>query len=187
MHHSFQSKQSLLPSVKKNQRKKAYSLLEVTVSLGVVAVATVIMINFLVLSLRISLITLGRSFVREEISNISLVISRDIRNASSIIDCGTMSSNTCTFEQTSGVYRWYLCDTTRVCKDKVVGGVGQNIYKSSSSISINYFNFVTGYAQNNNNERITIIMTISASHTNESLDVDNVIRQTTISTRNYEV
>lgn len=164
--------------------KKGYSLLEVTVSLGIIAMATVVMINFLVLSLRISLITLGRSYVREEISDVSLYIARDIRNANRIINCGTM---TCRLELSTGIYEWSACDDQKICKAKIVGGVSQKVFSTSSTVKINYLDFTTGYAESNNNERATIIFTLSASHANTTLGINNVVRQTSISTRNYEV
>lgn len=180
----------------KTKKLKAYSLLELLISLAIIAVATTVMINFLVISVRITVRSLARSFVREEISSSVLLIARDIRNSDRVIniDCPTTGSTTCEIRLTLNgeIYRWSKCadaTTNRVCKDKYNNSTGNfdNVYTSSQNVNIDYMSIDYGYSLVNNNAEINILVTLQASHARPALEISNVIRQSSASTRNYTI
>jgi prepilin-type N-terminal cleavage/methylation domain-containing protein len=176
---------------KYHKPKKAYSLLEVIISLAIVGMAITIMFNFLILSLQVSLSSFARSFIREEISNNLALISRDIRNADKINNCGQNDiANSCEIILDGEKIVWSKCGqgSTQICKDKILPtGEIVNLFTSSSNFIVSSLDFVQGYLANTSNTKINIIVTISGDHANKSLKVKNIIKQSSISTRNYEL
>jgi type II secretory pathway pseudopilin PulG len=169
----------------KGRRKKAYSLVEVIVSLGVIGVVIVIFFNALVITLQISFRTIARSNVREEMSALTNQVIRDIRNADSITNCGTGGS-ICELVIDGNIISWEICNSDRICK--TINGSERNVvYQSSSALKITRFTFEAGYIDNPTAIKNNILFTVIGSHRNESLKINNLIRQTAISTRNYEL
>ena len=86
-------------SKKFNKRKnyKAYSFLEVLISLLIVGFCTVVMMNFMIMSFRLSAIALGRSVLREELSSIMTQINRDFRSADLVPLCDDSEGLSCDF------------------------------------------------------------------------------------------
>lgn len=179
----------------RKRRLKGYSLLELLISLGIIAIATTVMINFLVLSVRVTVRSLARSFVREEISASVLLIARDIRNSDRIIqiDCAGGSQNCEIRVVASGnIYRWSRCADGaqyRVCKDVWNGATSNfdNVFVSSDKVNIDFMNIDYGYSLVNKSTEINILVTLSASHSQPGLEITNIIRQSSASTRNYTI
>ena len=180
----------------KNKKLKGYSLLELLISLSIIAIATTVMINFLVISVKITVQTLARSFVREEISSSVLLIARDIRNSDKIIsiDCPSTGSTTCEIRLTANgqIYRWRKCadgSTFRVCKDQYNSATTafDNIFTSSPNVNIDFMYVDYGYSLVDNNAELNILVTLQASHARPALNISNVIRQSSASTRNYTI
>jgi len=185
----------------KNKRhknlKKGYSLIEIIISLAIMGFAVTVMFSFLILSLQVSILSLSRSFVREELSNISGLIARDIRNADYIINCGTGSTpESCELIQNGTNYIWQKCDVngvvnansdlnTMACKFKFEGTVKTVVFISSKTLKIQNFDFSLGYTDSTSEAKTNIIILINASHTNSNYNIKNVIRQTSVSTRNF--
>jgi prepilin-type N-terminal cleavage/methylation domain-containing protein len=177
--------------------KKGYSLIEIIISLAITGFAITVMFSFLILSLQISILSLSRSFVREEISNITGLIARDIRNADFVIACGTTTSQeSCQFVQNGQDFMWQKCDgnglvnsnpalNTRVCKYTVEGNNKTNTFLSSQSVKINNFNFSQGYTDAASEAKTNIIILVNASHSNSNYNINNVVRQISVSTRNF--
>ena len=117
---------------------KAYSLIEIIASLGVMGVVMTMLFSVLILSLQITFKILARSFVREELSNITAQISRDIRNADDLPSCGFngSSASECELIINGDRYKWMLCDD-KICKDQIkTDGTQVTIYRSSGNVSI---------------------------------------------------
>ncbi len=180
---------------KKNKKLKAFSLLEVIVSLSIMGISTVLMMNFLVISLRVSSISIARSFVREELSNLNTLISKDMRASELPPLCDFEVENECILTIDSKKIKWSLCDddNNRVCKYELntVTSAYVNKFKTSDSILINYFRFDRGFSELNSPtsgqiSNNSIVLTISAGF-NSNIGVDNVIRQSSFSLRNYTV
>lgn len=183
---------------KKRKLKKGYSLIEIIISLAIMGFATTVMFSFLILSLQVSILSLSRSFVREELSNISGLLSRDIRNADYIINCGSVSGpESCELIQNGVTFIWEKCDDTgsvnsnkeankRICKYQV-DNVGKKIvlFLSSQTLIIENFEFSLGYTDSTSEAKTNIIVLINASHSNSNYNIKNVLRQISVSTRNF--
>src|SRR5690606_13353587 len=103
----------------KNKRKKAYSLVEILVSLGIMSIVITMLFNVLIVGLQSTVKVIARSSIREEMSNISGQITRDIRNSDKVTACGELTvSNSCEFFYNNVRYSWSLCSdsATQVCK-----------------------------------------------------------------------
>jgi len=166
---------------------KAYSLLEVMVSLSIITVCTIVMMNFMILSFRLTAVGLGRSLVREELSNVINLIGRDFKNSDLPPVCN-FTGTSCDFYVEGLLYRWYLCsNNTKICKDKFDKATGTyvNIYTVASYVLINYFKFEPGFAQLSQTGNTNLILTISAAHSNQTLGINNIVKQASFSVRNY--
>lgn len=171
----------------KLKKVSGFSLLEMVVSLGIIAVMMVMLTNILIISLQISSKTAARGNVREEISDQLSNIKRDIRNAEIVGNCsGENELATCDVIVLTGKFTWRLCQnengTNAICKYDE----GDNIVESTADfLSVDEFSFDVGFSDTPDKQ--TIVVTIVGSHVNESTNVVNVIQQTSISTRNYAI
>jgi len=165
------------------------------ISLAIIAVATVVMINFLIVSVEITVSTLARSFVREEVTDSVILMARDVRNADEVltVDCDNPTGATCTMEfiMSGQKYRWNKCvdgSAYRVCKDvwNTTTSSYDNVFESSKSVNIDYMDISFGYSESTNNTEANLLFTIAASHARTSLNITNVIKQSSASTRNYQ-
>jgi type II secretory pathway pseudopilin PulG len=175
--------------VLKKKFKRGYSIVEVLVSLGIMTIVITMLFNVLILGLQSSIKSIARSSVREELSNISGLISRDFRNSENIVNCAetTEQEFECTFFKNNVRYSWRRCndDITKVCKYEL-GNVQSEIYRSSDNLNFETFEFHYGFGnQDNENGVNNILLTLVVSHTNSYININNVFRQTYISTRNY--
>lgn len=168
------------------KNKRGYSLLEIVVSLAIIAVMMVMLTNIMVISLTVSAKTSARANTREEISNILANMKRDIRNAELIKNCtGVDDGAVCEgILAVSGAFSWGICaeedGTKMVCKRDRDGNITES---TPSHINIDKLSFDVGFDKTL--DKRTIIVTIVASNESERLNVKNVIQQTSISTRNY--
>ncbi|MEP7103471.1 MAG: prepilin-type N-terminal cleavage/methylation domain-containing protein [Candidatus Dojkabacteria bacterium] len=172
---------------KSKKKLKAYSLVEIVVSLGIMGVVMTMLFSVLILSLQITFKILARSVVREEVSNVSSLISRDIRNSDTITNCGGPSSTVvCELILDGEKYQWTKCGD-RMCKDHVLSTGNVNVYMSSASIKFTTVSFDMGFSDPTNKSRQNILITLVGAHTNLNFNVNNVLKQTSVSTRNYEL
>ncbi len=178
--------------------KKGYSLIEIIISLAIMGFAITVMFSFLILSLQVSILSLSRSLVREEISNISSLISRDIRNADYVINCGDQAHpESCELVQNGVNFIWQKCDengivnangalNNRGCKFRILTGNQKEImFISSEILQIQNFEFSLGYTDSSSDAKTNIVFLINASHSNSNYNIKNVIRQISVSTRNF--
>ncbi len=172
----------------KSKKLKAYSLVEIVVSLGIMGVVMTMLFSVLILSLQITFKILARSVVREEISNVSAEISRDIRNADDLTNCGVggTSSSVCEFVLNGDTFQWSQCGD-RICKDQILSTGDINVFTSTPNIKFTTVSFDIGFSDSTDKARQNILLTLIGSHINESFNVNNVIKQTSVSTRNYEL
>jgi hypothetical protein len=172
----------------KTRKLKAVSLLELIVSMAIVALL-IIMINGVILNLAsASRKALARSFIREEIAGVMDRIVSDIRNADRVNTCsGDLSSgNTLCEVHLSEAKIWEICDNDAgrevICQKNASGEV---IFESSPSMTIEQFSFEEGLSAELNFTRRNILITIVGSHRNPDVEVSNLVTQTIVSTRNY--
>lgn len=180
----------MLSRTGKSKVKSAYSLVEVIVSLAIVGVILTVLFNTLIVSLRISYNSFARSFTREEVSQIATLVTRDIRNAESVIACGEIESvESCDLVVDGTQIRWTECGEQQVCRqvyDEETQNYSDN-YTSSNSVRIDVFSFAAIFDTSTSAARKIIFVTINASHKNENLNINNIVRQQSITTRNYEI
>lgn len=173
-----------------SKNKKAYSLVEVLVSLGIMAIVITMLFNVLIVGLQSSLKVIGRSFVREEVANISALITRDLRNSDKIVNCGeSASQSSCEFFKNNIRYKWSKCtdDDTDVCKyDLSNVSSPVKIYESSKNVDVTILDFSQGFGSTETDVSKSVLFTVVASHTNSYINVTNVFKQGSVSTRNYK-
>jgi len=173
--------------LKTKKQVKAYSLLEVIISLSIIGVCTIVMLNFTILSFRITSIGLARSLVREELANVMNLIGKDFRRVDLAPTCNSEGTS-CDFYVDGLLYRWYLCSNNeKICKDEFIKAANAftNVYSLSENVKVNYFKFQPGFSSDGSTTNSNVLLTISASHANQSLGVNNVIKQASFSIRNY--
>jgi len=173
-----------------NKKKKAYTLTEVLVSLGVVAIVLTILVNALVNAVEISAKNLARSSLREEITAVSNLITQDIRNADYLnIDEGGCldGTNFCELVVDGVTTRWEICNLDSICKFSSETGESVQVYQSSEDLEIETLIFDRGLTTETETALVDIMVTIVGSHSNDQLDINNLVRQFIVSTRNYNL
>lgn len=181
---------------------KAFSLLEMIVSMGIIGIVMAMLSNILVLSIQISQESLARSFVREEVTNITNQITNDIREAEAIIQCDGEAQNAFCQIGIGDIFTWEVCtnpDTVfQRCEKNATAaqqgsmvlikrnGANEIVFVSSPNLAINAIRFEPGFDSGTGGViRRNVLFTIVGSHKNPRLNVKNVLRQSAISTRNY--
>jgi len=171
---------------KVNKNLRAYSLLEMLISLAIVAIVMMMMTNTLVITIEISRKSFARSIVREEQNNLLTKIEKDIRNARYVSGCTGENDQARCEVGLDKPYIWTTCDRDGgfyVCKKDSSESVV--IEGFSEDIKVDYFSFQEGLADAEGKK--SILVTLAVSHSDPSYEVTNQVRQIIISTRNYEI
>ncbi|MBL8014841.1 MAG: prepilin-type N-terminal cleavage/methylation domain-containing protein [Candidatus Doudnabacteria bacterium] len=178
------------PSNKKlaNISLEAFSLMEMVVTMAIIAIIMVMLSNVLINSIVISQRSIARSFIREEVATVLDLIAIDIRKATTIGACdGSLLAANCDFV-IGTAYSWEMCDdpggsTVKViCKRDAQGNI---LYSTSPSLQIDTFRFEQGYGLVGSARERNVLVTIVGSHVNTKLSIRNVVSQVAISSRNY--
>lgn len=146
--------------------------------------------NLMLSTLNNSLRVSARSAVREEMARISGLIKRDIRSAQDVINCGNpdsqSSSTECTLLVDGIQITWRACTTaaTSICKYDAANNV---LNSSSANFQLNTLTFDSGFESTTDTSQRNILVTIISSHPNTRLGIENMVFQSTISTRNYDL
>lgn len=143
-----------------NKNLKGYSLLELLVTLVVFAILMTMIVQVLLLSIESGRKVAARSKVRGDLSEVAVMIRRDIRNAGKIdeTNCGQMvtystlsgqnvvnNSSACFFNIAGTDYAWVygidsaqpLCPEGKMCKlREAADGSYQLFYQSSDILSL---------------------------------------------------
>lgn len=176
----------LYTSNKKN--RGGYSLLEMLVTLLIVNVIILMVSQVLVISLKISIQSHERSFAREELTNLTNLIRRDIRNSNGIKKC---SDTTCIMIKDVEQITWRICDNPdSICK--IVTDTSGNetiVYETDPKLIITgiIFEEITSGATGTIDTQKSILLTVKARHSYETVNIDNLYRQVIVSTRNYDL
>lgn len=169
--------------------KKGYSIVEILVSLAILSIVITMLFNVLIVGLQGSLKIIARSFVREELSSITALIAKDIRNSDRVINCGeSLAQNSCEFFKNNIRYSWSICtdDELRICKyDLSDIGNPVKVFENSLNVNVTLLEFAQGIGAGVSQDSRNILITLVASHNNSYVNVTNVFRQTSVSTRNY--
>ncbi len=194
----------------KNHNKGAYSLLELLVTLVITSIIMIALITLFTNVLRLSAISYGRAEAREELVNFLEEFEKDLRNASQVGTCEGFivagesdSSFLCEFV-TDAEYRWASCPKPAVgssglpsiCSsnnfDCRPGGLTICKYRGDELISnFNYFynieQFgVSGFSTNTDSSNQTLSVVGVVSHPNQTFEINNIVRQSVVSTKNFE-
>lgn len=175
-------------NLKELNRKNGYSMLEVIVSLAITAVSVFMMMNILIVGFKLNIESLSKSYVREEVTNLSSLILRDIRNADRVTDCGTLSfRKSCEFVR-AGKFRWGECpdDDNKICKIKIDDeGTEEIVFESPPNLVFNIDFILTAEDSEFTPENVSVLLTIVGNHIATSASGVNVISQISITTRNF--
>lgn len=159
---------------------KAFSILETLVSITIIGVILLMLNNVVLDFVIISQKSLARSNVREEIATATTRMVTDIRNADSL---GTCSGASCQVFSATGSTTWQLCGSS-ICKLNNVGAV---VYTTSPILEVTSFNIAQGPVVNNNVSQNNVLITVVGKHQNDNLNINNILRQVSVSTRNYSL
>jgi len=189
-------------SNKKKNNLAAYSLLEMLVTLAVFAILLTMIINVLLISIEAGRKIASRSRVRGDLSEISVMIRRDFRNASKIdsTNCGVSvglfsGKSACVFNLSGINYAWVQgdgtngCPALKVCKMKESTPGNYDLFYQSSEI----LEFQNGtrfevqiYDENESTTQGILLATLLAAPPLDSnLDVPLQIRQVNVFARNF--
>lgn len=157
------------------KKYKGYSLIEVLVTLGIIAILIVMLFNVILIALRSNTKIAGRSFVREQVTTLLSQMSREVRNAERVTDC---LGNTCDISLGGKSITWEICESS-ICRYE------NNVLSLQTSDTINIGSLAFDVYPGTSGNQVVLI-TVAASHSNASLDINNVISQIATSTRNYE-
>jgi prepilin-type N-terminal cleavage/methylation domain-containing protein len=165
--------------------RNGYSLIEVMVSLAIIGFVLTILFNVVITALQITIKSMARSFTREEVATVMNLIEKDIKNA----DWIEVNGSNYEFSVDGVKSIWSICQTDRVCR--YVNGVQDPAFITSQNIQITAFELTEGYdvtsgLSGGSYSKKNILVTIVANHSNTVFNITNVLRQETISTRNYE-
>lgn len=187
-----------LKSLKK-LKLKGYSIIELIISMGIIAIATGALLSSLIYGFRLNVNAIARSFVREEVASVASLIVKDIRNSDRLILCsgefnmGEVLNDygRCRFVSNGKIYDWAICDETTsvpsLCKYSLDSNFNvTNIeYKASSNILVQKLIFES--TLNTNLKDGNILVTIVGAHANANLEIFNIFSQLSASTRNFEI
>lgn len=181
----------------KKELKKAYSFVEILISLGVISIIIVMLFNTVIVSFRVAAKISARSFVREEITSVVNAIARDIRNSDQILSC---NGSSCTMVKGDLLISWESCnpigqsETSEICRREYPANsyppVVTDLVKETASsdiLQVTIFTFEPISIGLTSDTQVNILITIVGSHQDPDLEINNIVRQTTISTRNYEI
>lgn len=168
-----------------NKKYKAFSLLEILITLVIVSIVMVMLSNVLFMTLDVSRKIYARSVVREEQNNLLTKLEKDIRNARLIKDCSGEDANARCVIHLQYEYIWQGCmdQTTKnlsVCK---ISKDGEILEQTSENIKVDNFRIEQGIVDSEGKK--TIIVTLVVSHVDDQLGINNQTRQLVISTRNF--
>ena len=194
-----------------NKNIKAYSLLEMLITLVVFAILMTMIVQVLILSIESGRQIAGRSKVRGDLSEIAVMIRRDFRNASRINDaqCGENvtfqnpdgtnvvdGTTACVFNLSGVNYAWVygypgkLCPENKICKLKQNASNTYELYYQSSDIlkfdTVGTRFELTLYQQTDTTTQGIVLVTLMANVSdNVKIDVATQYRQVGVFTRNF--
>lgn len=199
----------LLPMNKMIKKKyKAFSILEMLVTMAIFAILIVMLLNSLLLNIKLSTKINIRSTVRSNIDELVTQIERDIRNADSI-DPKTCRGNSCIINIEGVNYVWEKIDGDSYITRKIKNAPFQNeVFNSSPNIYIKKisFNVLSSDQDIEGGYRfVNVIVTLEAESNAAQLGcekdqnnngcsnadvgdtqwVENQVRHFSVSTRNY--
>jgi prepilin-type N-terminal cleavage/methylation domain-containing protein len=183
---------TILKQIKKRleSRKKAFSLLEVLVTLVIVNIILLMVSQILVISLKLSIQAHERSKAREDLTTIVNMIRRDVRNANSVkqIDPANELSINAQVQNIT----WKLCgdEATRICRHifNTKTNLEEVTFQSNARLNISDISFIDQSSDafgGDIHHQLSILFTIQAEHSVESYNIKNLYRQVLISTRNF--
>lgn len=190
---------------------KAYSLLEMLITLVVFAVLMTMIVQVLILSIESGRQIAGRSKVRGDLSEIAVMIRRDFRNASRINDtqCGNSvildnpdgtnvidGTTACVFNFSGSNYAWVyghpgkICPENKICKLKQNSSNFYELYYQSSDIlkfdPLGTRFELTLYKQTDSITQGIILVSLKADVSDDvMIDVATQYRQVSVFTRNF--
>lgn len=174
-----------------SKTKKAYSLVEVLISLGVLSIIIVMLFNTIIISFQLATKIAARSSIREEMTSLISTLATDIRMSDSVLQCDL---NTCDVLIKDTIVSWSLCQSEKLCRKEYTANayppVSANLLKqtvTSDILIINTFTVETIGSGSGSNTQKSILITMIGEHSTEELNISNIVRQTTVSTKNYEI
>lgn len=144
--------------------------------------------NILILSLDISRKSLVRSALREEQSDILNKISKDLRNAKFVQECGGSNESAVCEVLLDKKYTWTTCDDAGVlsiCKKTGIEPYEEIIEETSDQMVVKSFIIEEGLADADGKK--SIVITLIVNQNSDTIDVEDQIRQVVVSTRNYTI
>lgn len=194
----------------KNQKTiKAFSLVETVVTLGIFGLLIGMLSQVLLLNLQVSQKISARTRIREELSIVTGLIQRDMRNADKVYISAGQCGNQLDLEfpaniessenEESGCHialqnqeaLWVNgshrnCDQGKLCK---LDWTNQNsvLFETSDILTITDISFESQLLGelDSGNSNATLLVTLQAESTNPRWEILNQVRQISVTTRNF--
>lgn len=218
----------------KQKHYKAYSLLEMLITLVLTSIVMLGLIQLLVVILRVSASTYNRSLLREDSNNFALEFEKDLKNARRVGQCeGENAGLICEFF-TDRFFRWQACNVQEAdvcladqgsCNDRSARGIpnpggdpgsgdsgerlsmckyalnpdgsvannGEPVTVFDRNYNLNLFRIeeiadepIDDSPDSESFRRVLLFTTVT-SHPNSRLNINNIVRQSVVTTKNFEV
>jgi prepilin-type N-terminal cleavage/methylation domain-containing protein len=164
------------------RKKNGFTLMETIVTLVIYSFILLMVTNVVLINAKLNEQLKMRSRIRSELAEMSALIKRDLRNASSI-NITECTLTKCPMSVGGQTILWSLKDNKI---QKTINSEG--IFTSSDLLVIKKFDFTVIAKQDSPGDtQLTIILTINVDGKNENWKVNNQLVQEVISTRNYQV
>jgi len=162
-------------------KKASFTLLETIVTIAIYAVMLLMITNIVILNAKLNEQMKMRTRIRNELSQISSSIKRDVRNADSI-NPDECQSTRCLITISGSVINWNL-DANKLTR--TANSTPTEI--TADYLIIDSVNFSAIAEPDRNNTKVTIILTIMAKGKNEAWNINNQVVQDIISIRNFDL
>lgn len=192
---------------KKYKRAKGFSLVETLVTLIVTGIIIIMLSNVLSITLKASVLASERAHVKNEMSSLLQRLNRDVSNSEYVFIDET--NGLIIVETTEYRSRWQRCenengllpsgnsfslcqvycaiDNNDLSASTCTGANSRRNYISSRKLVIEDFRVeeITSSTAFNNERIKSVVVTIKARHASETLNIINIYKQITISSKNF--
>lgn len=186
----------------KQKTIKAYSIVEMLVTMAIFGIIIVMVLQSLFLNIKLTNQINLRSSFNTEVDQVVSIIERDIRNAdfyyksdsgTFIKGCGWVTpSNFCTISSNANDIKWSLDPSGKIKRFLGTNPLNPN-YESSDILKFTQFEFYINSVDSldTKNEFVNILLTIKVVPANtawiNTYGINEQVRQISVSTRTYEV
>jgi len=168
----------------KIKKEKAFSLLELMISLGIFAILIMMVTNLIILNLRVARKVKARTYVREESSFMLKILKKDIRNSDSI--SGAQNELLISIDDPiSGTrsYRWSV-QGNQIQRTEV--NSMEITYKTPADMTVTKWDSLEMFQIYTFDENTVVVIRVRARDPNGMPEDQWIKKEVAVSTRNFQ-